>query len=104
MDLVPSSAAEVAGSAQYELARSTESGLLLYVRPLERKVADQIMVGSNDFKFLCGDGDHQYLLVPIRGGRILRGEPQPYGDFEKSDVTEVLALLSQRMKSSDRTV
>ncbi len=101
MDLVPSTAAEVTDSVQYELARATKNGLLLYVRFLRREVADQIVVGSRDFTFLCGDGDNQYLLVPIRDGRILRGEPKPYGDLEKSDVMEVLSILSQRMESED---
>jgi hypothetical protein len=98
MDLIPTTAAEVERSILFELARRTETGLCLYVRPLKREIADQIMAGSRDFKFLCGEGDNQYLLVPIREGRILRGEPKPNGDFEKSEVIEVLSLLSQRMR------
>ena len=102
MDLIPFTAADVEGSAQYELARTTESGLHLYIRTLEREVADQIVIGSRDFTFLCGDGDNQYFLVPIRGGRILQGAPKPDGDFENSDVAEVLNLLTQKMKGDDR--
>lgn len=96
MDLVPSTAVEVAESDQFELVRSTETGLRLYVRPLQRQVADKIIIGSRDFTFLCGDGDNQYLMVPVREGVILRGEPKPYGDLEKSDILEVVSLLSQR--------
>jgi hypothetical protein len=82
MDLVPSTAAEVIGSTQFELARTTEDGLRLYVRPLGREIADKIIIGTRDFTFLCGDGDYQYLLVPIRHGQILRGEPKPsWRDF-----------------------
>lgn len=102
MDLVPQTAAEVAESPHYELVRITQNGLLLYVRSLERDLADRIIVGGRDFTFLAGDGDSQYLLVPIRDGRILRGEPKPHGDFERSDTVEVLSLLSQRNKNSDR--
>jgi len=96
MDLVPSNAAEVEASTQFELAHTTKEGLRFYVRALSRGVADTIVIGTRDFQFLCGDGDGQYLLVLIREERILRGEPKPGGDLEKSDVTEVLAFLSQR--------
>lgn len=101
MDLVPPTAIEVTESALFELARTTKTGICLYVHPLEREVADQIMVGSRDFTFLCGEGDNQYLLVPIREGLILQGEPKPRGDFESSDVIEVLSLLTERVKGPE---
>lgn len=101
MDLVPPTAVEVKESALFELARTTTTGICLYVHPLEREAADQIMVGSRDFTFLCGDGDNPYLLVPIREGQILRGEPKPWGDFESSDIIEVLSLLTERVKGPE---
>jgi len=102
MDLVPLTAAEITGSDQYALARTTETGLRLYVCPLSRDIADQIIIGSRDFTFLCGDGDNRYLLVLIRDGRILRGEPKPHGDLENPDVSEILSLLNERMDIGDR--
>ena len=99
MHLVPSTAVEVIDSPQFELARTTVSGVNLYVWSLQREMADKILVGSRDFTFLCGEGNNQFLMVPIREGRILRGEPKPLGDFESADIMEVLSLLEERSGS-----
>lgn len=101
MSLVPATAAEVDASAEFELTRVTTSGLRLYVRALERGVANRIIIGSRDFKFLGGNGDNQFLLVAVRDGQILRGEPKPYGDLERADVMEILNLLTGRMGKKD---
>lgn len=74
---------------------STADGLSFYICSLNKEVADEIVIGSRDFKFLCGDGQDQYLLVLVRGGKILRGEPKPYGDLENTDVIEVSEIMLQ---------
>ena len=90
MYIVPSKTIDVEASTQFQLAHSTKSGLHLYVWSLSRELADGIVIGSRDFEFLCGQADSQYLLVLIRAGKILEGEPKPYGDLESTDVLDLL--------------
>ena len=103
MSLVPTTAAEIIASAEYHLACVTRGGLHLHVRPLSRELGDSIVIGSRDFQFLCGQADHQYLLVLVRDGKILRGEPKPVGDLEAADVIEILAFLNARMPADTTT-
>jgi len=95
MNLVPSTGAGVKASVEFELVQVSKDGLHFYVHRLSRDVGDAIVIGTRDFTFLCGQGEGQYLLVLIRNGKILRGEPKPYGDLEKADVIEVTEFLSR---------
>ena len=102
--LVPNTAAEVAGSPDFKLERTTKSGLKLYVRELTPEVANTISVDSSDFDFLQGDRHHGcFFLVLIRGGKIVDVD-RDIDAVKPEDLGEILNVTMQHMQKAQEAL
>jgi hypothetical protein len=96
--LVPATGAAVMASPDCKLEHTTKSGIKCYVRPLTPEVGRAITPDNQDHPFLQGDEEEGfYLLVPIRGDKIMDGEA---AEMNPADSVEIMTFTVNKSKAA----
>lgn len=96
--LVPATGAAVIASPDFKLEHTTKSGIKCYVRPLTLEVGRAITPNNQDHPFLQGDEEEGfYLLVPIRGDKIMDGEA---AEMNPADSVEIMTFTVNKSKAA----